>query len=244
MLFRGVILEGVAAAGKSSLLRALLAHPAFVARPGGSCVVLTEHHTQRVLEARGPRAGLRVEDHVALLRQHADYLMGLHQRLGAMERWARERLPNPRLVAVLERFHLSHLLNYQHLAWADVVGIDEQLAAIGFHLCLVTASAPELERRFAADRGEGDEGPAGPEQGAPRASRDAPWGSFLAEEGQRHRLAAPPSSAAEAAAYYIRQQDEALALAARSRLPQVRIDTTTTPAEAAAEQVLDVLLGR
>lgn len=109
MLFRGVLLEGVACSGKSSLLAALLSHPSFVARKGLSSVILTEHYTQRVLESKGPRAALRVEDNVALLREHAHYIAKLEARLRAMRRWQEEDLANPRMTVVIERFHLTLL---------------------------------------------------------------------------------------------------------------------------------------
>src|SRR5262245_2300961 len=97
MLFRGVILEGVTCSGKSSLLRALVSHPSFVTRAGVSSIVLTEHHTQRVLESKGPRGVLRVEDNIELLRDHTDYLGKVAGRLGRMTRWREENLSNPRV---------------------------------------------------------------------------------------------------------------------------------------------------
>lgn len=221
LLFRGVVLEGVACAGKSSLLRALLRHPSFVDRPGASSVVLTEHHTQRVLEARGPRAQLRVQDNVTLLREHADYLANMAGRLRPMTRWQEHNLGNPRLTAVIERFHLTHVLNYEHLDWHDVTEIDAQLAEIGVRLCLVTAAPAELRRRLRGDRA-----------GA--------WGAFLTEPGQRGHFAEPPDDEAKCR-YFLAQQEDMLTLAERSRMPKLLVDTTTLSPRAAAEMVLAAL---
>ncbi len=222
MLFRGVILEGVACSGKSNLLRALLAHPAFVGRAGGSSIVLTEHHTQRVLESKGPRALLRVQDSVDLLREHSDYLGKIAGRICQMTHWQKENLRNPRLIAVIERFHLSHVLNYQHIDWEHVGDIDEHLAEIGIHLCLVITAPEELRRRI-------------------RADRTGAWGSFLSEPGQRGCFAEHPSDEAKVR-YFVQQQDALLTLAERSRMPKSQVDTTALSPFMAAEVVLRMLI--
>jgi hypothetical protein len=223
MLFRGVILEGVACSGKSSLLRALLSHPLFVGRAGASSIVLTEHQTERVLESMGPRARLRVKDNVALLREHVDYLGKVAGRLRRMTRWQEGNLTNPRLTAVIERFHLTHVLNYQHLDWADVADIDAALAALGIRLCLVVSDPGELRRRICRDRA-----------GA--------WGAFLSEPGQRGHFAEHPGDEAKVR-YFIQQQEALMTLAQRSRMPKVKVDTTALSPLMAAEAVLDVLTG-
>jgi hypothetical protein len=223
MLFRGVILEGVACSGKSSLLRALLSHPSFVGRAGASSIVLTEHHTQRVLESRGPRALLRAEDNVALLREHTDYLGKVAGRIRRMTRWQEENLSNPRMIAVIERFHLTHVLNYEHLDWAHVADIDGLLAEIGIRLCLVITAPDELRRRIRGDR-----------RGA--------WGAFLTEPGQRGHFTEHPSDEAKAR-YFVQQQEALVALAERSRMTKSQVDTTATSPLMAAEVVLRMLMG-
>lgn len=145
----GVVVEGVTCAGKTTLLRALLRHPAYLARAGLSSLVLTEHHTQRVLEAL-PAPGR--DEHLALLRAHVAYLQGIAARVGGMTRWMTERLPNPRFTVVLERFHLTHVLACPGLAWDDVADIDAALAELGVTLVVVRAERGELLARVRRER--------------------------------------------------------------------------------------------
>jgi hypothetical protein len=223
MLLRGVILEGVACSGKSGLLHALLAHPSFVGRAGASSIVLTEHHTQRVLESKGPRAQLQVQDNVMLLREHTDYLGGIAGRIGHMTNWQEKDSGNPRMTAVIERFHLTHVLNYQHIEWAHVADIDGQLAELGIRLCLVVTAPHELRRRI-------------------RDERAGAWGSFLSEPGQRGHFAEHPTDEAKVR-YFVQQQESLLTLAERSRMPTYQVDTTGTSPLLAAEGVLRLLVG-
>ena len=222
MLFRAVVVEGVAGSGKSSLLEALLAHPSFVNRSCSSSLVLTEHHTQRVLEAAGARSSLRVEDHLGLLGSHADYLTVIASRLDRMTRWKRDQLESPRFTAIVERFHLTHVLNYAHLEWSDVAALDQRLASLGAVLCVTTADPDDLRVRL--------------------ASRGPDWGAFLHEPGQRHRLpeAATPSQRAD---YFIAQQAALRELATRSSMTGFEIDTSALAPESAAERVLELLVG-
>jgi hypothetical protein len=182
----------------------------------------TEHHTQRVLESSGSRSTLVVHDNLNLLCEHASYLRGLASRLAATSRWNDPACENPRTLAVLERFHLSHVLNYEHLAWSDVEDLDRDLAELGLTLCLVTAHPDEIRSRI--------------------RTRGPDWGSFLQEIGQRNHLRGTtnPDVVAD---YFIRQQDELLKLASNSRLLQQEIDTTAVQPSDAAENLLLSTLG-
>jgi hypothetical protein len=215
-MLAGVIIEGAACAGKSTLLRGLLRHPAFAERPGMSSVILTEHHTLRVLEPR--RGRLAARDNVELLSSHVDYLAGLVARLAGMPHW--EGRPNPRLAVVFERFHLSHVASCDHLRWEDVSAVDGRLAELGVRICLVVASPAELRRRLRDDRGAG-------------------WASFLGEAGVRDRVSEGGDEAR--IEYFVRQQDALRALAARSRLAVTELDSSALTREAATEALLALI---
>ena len=72
------------------------------------------------------------------------------------------------------------------------------------------------------------------------SQRSQDWAGFLAEEGQRHRLEAAPDLEQQLD-YFMRQQDELLTLAGRSRLASTVLDTSALSAAEASERVLALL---
>ena len=73
---KGLILEGVPGTGKTTLLKSMLRSRRYVDRSFLSTIVLSEHQTQRVLEAKEEEEGLDRHDNVALLESHLAYLGG------------------------------------------------------------------------------------------------------------------------------------------------------------------------
>lgn len=118
-----IILEGVVAAGKSTLLEALTGHSAWLKRP--TRLVISEHYTERVLELTDPT----VKTRVSLLEQHIAHLKYLHGL------WQKYRFGNDADIApaaVFERFHLTHAAQVGELA--PFRAIDEGLAELGAKL--------------------------------------------------------------------------------------------------------------
>jgi ABC-type glutathione transport system ATPase component len=112
----GLILEGVSGSGKTTILQALLRSGRYLERGHLSSLVLTEHHTQRVLEPKQRREGLSVKDNVGLLRRHVETIGALEAHLRRTDWTARARTRH-RVSYVLERFHLTHVCHYPHVAW-------------------------------------------------------------------------------------------------------------------------------
>ena len=81
----GLILEGIAGSGKSSVLRALTTHEVWTRKPHLSSIVLSEHQTQRALEAKERREGLQIEDHLDLLAEIVGMLEQFSRRLRQMD---------------------------------------------------------------------------------------------------------------------------------------------------------------
>ena len=142
----GIILEGIAGTGKTSALTALLASQAWLKKPFFSSVVLTEHHTLRVLES----AVYDPTHSIALLNTHISYLEHLHTQLTQTDWLARERSAQ-KVPFIMERFHFSHLYHYKGLSWHDVQDIDKRLHKLHTTLYLFTIDPADIPERIIND---------------------------------------------------------------------------------------------
>lgn len=113
-----LLIEGVVATGKTTLLTALQQMPAWQERP--TKLVLSEHYTERVLELTKPT----VDSRLALLSRHVDICETLHGI------WRDSRFSNNRGLAPIvlcERFHLTHAAQVETLAPFSV--LEQRLSA-------------------------------------------------------------------------------------------------------------------
>lgn len=194
----GLILEGVSGSGKSTVLEATLRSESYLDRGYLSSVVLSEHHTQRVLEAKERSEGLNVEDNVALLRQHLDVVHTMHSRLQRMQWGALGKLRH-RACYAMERFHLTHVCHYEHMRWEYVKDIDEALSEIGCKLCLLRVDDGEIEERVVSLR------------------RNQEWRAYLGSRGP---------TGDHLVDYYVTQQEQLLDLCEASSMPCTTINTS------------------
>jgi hypothetical protein len=204
----GLIIEGICCTGKTTLVHALTRSAPFVQKNYPSSVVLSEHHTQRVLERKESREGLTPNDHLELLEFYVQFFEKVQERSNQTDWNARNRT-NHRLPFLLERFHLTHVYHYG-LAWNHVQCIDERLTKINCKLCLLEINETDMERRIILERDEG-------------------WRKYVHQFGR---------SNLEIVDYYKRQQDLLLSLLQRTKLEWMRINTSETTVEETLSQVL------
>ena len=205
----GLILEGVSGSGKTTVLHALLRGERYLERGYLSSLVLTEHHTQRVLEPKQRREGLGVEDNVGLLRRHVETIRALEARLHQTD-WAARGRTLHRFCYVLERFNLTHVCHYPHVAWGDVEDVDGALAGLGCKLCLLTADGSVLEERVTDAR------------------KNPEWRRQLASLGADRR---------QVVDHLVAQQEGFLEVCRASSMPFIVVDTSRTRAAEAAEEI-------
>jgi thymidylate kinase len=211
---KGLILEGTAGTGKTSILRTLLACPVWTRRPQISSLVLSEHHTMRVLEGKRSIGKVTRQDHLDILNSIVVMLEDLNYRLEAMD-WARRNRINQQMHFVLERFHLSHLFHFTSLEWEDVASIDRRLADLNARLIVLTMDESTMQRRIMMDSNK-------------------QWQSYLQSIG---------STEAEVITHFMGQQEQLLALCERTAIPVRIIDTSALPLETATEEVMRHFLG-
>ena len=205
---KGLILEGVSGSGKTKVLNALLRSREYLNRGHLSSIVLTEHHTQRVLEPKQETRGLTVQDNTALLRRHVETVRALDAGLRGTDWSDRGRL-NHRLCYVLERFHLTHVSHYPHMRWEHVTAIDDALVGLGCKLCLLTADRDTIEERAVNRR------------------HDREWQRHLSSLG----------SYPEVLNHYMAQQEHLLALREASSIPSLVVNTSEKQAHEIVTEV-------
>ena len=206
----GLIIDGVSGTGKTTLLKSILRSKRYVNRSFLSTIILSEHQTQRVLEAKEQKEGLSQQDNLALLESHVGYLSGILGSLKQMP-WSSNGRTNMRVTYLIERFHFTHVYHYAHMGWKDVTHIDSQLAALKCKLCLITA-----EPQIIVDRIMGGRNPA--------------WREYIRRFGEK------PTNVAD---HFRAQQDSLLDLCKISTLESNIIDTSSAGVEESVEQVLD-----
>jgi hypothetical protein len=196
-LFQGLIIEGISGSGKTSVMEKMLVHPCMQQSAALSRIILTEHHTQRVLELKEQQGLLQTSDHIDLLDGITTFLEGMHQKIVSRD-WSSPILDDAGLFFVLERFHLTHVFRFPYMQWHHVESIDRRLLHLGAQHCLLTVNAAVLEERIFT-----------------RAS-DC-WLNYLKRYGNT------PSEIIDT---YMQRQQQAIELSHKSCLPLIQLDTS------------------
>ncbi len=205
----GLILEGISGSGKTSVLKRLLAHDAWITKPFTSSLVLSEHHTQRVLEAKERNEGLHVNDHLMLLANILDFVEQIHKHAGQMD-WAERQKHNHKLPYLLERFHFTHVYHYPYMTWNKVDTIEHRLLNLNAKVCVLTIDKVAIEQRIFGDRNK-------------------QWASYLQRYG---------STKKRIINHFTTQQQQLFRLCELTRLPILVIDTSTQTINEIVEKIL------
>lgn len=207
----GLIVEGVAGTGKSTAIRSLLASETWIRKGYISSIVLSEHQTQRVLEAKERSDRLQIQDHQALLSNILCMLEHFNTGLQGMDWSARNRQAH-KLPFLFERFHFTHVFHYPEMTWEDVRDIDRRLLALNAKVCVLSINPDVMMKRIVGDTNKHG------------------WQSYIQRFGQ---------SQEEIVDHFVKQQEQLLGLTKLSRLPCHIIDTSNTPPQSVVEQMLD-----
>jgi hypothetical protein len=164
----GIILEGVTGVGKTRLFHAIQAWLA-ENRASNTKLLLSEHYSERVLEARR-KVGALAEDQVVA---HLDKLLQPLRDLEGL--WAHSGFPPAagpaRVVAVIERFLIGqvvHMRCHQPHRWPNtcapaIEGLYREASTLGLRTVVLVLPADRLAERIRSTR----------------AHRNAAWSAFL-----------------------------------------------------------------
>lgn len=204
----GLIIEGICGTGKTTVVHALTKSAPFVQKSYPSSIVLSEHHTQRVLERKESLEGLTPGDHLELLEFYVQFFEKVHERSSRME-WSARNRTNHHLPFLLERFHFTHVFHYG-LAWEHVRSIDERLAKINCKVCILEINETDMEQRIILER-------------------DAGWQKYIHQFG---------NSNIEIVDYYKKRQNLLLGLLQRTKLEWLKINTSEISVDEIVPQLI------
>ena len=207
----GIILEGISGTGKSTVLRAMLNNKRWVNKSCLSAIVLSEHHTQRVLENKEKAGNLDKSDNIELLSRIVGQLEFLKNNADQMD-WLTRGRSNQIIPFILERFHLTHVYHYPNVEWEDVAEIDARLQKLGARVCLLIIDDKDIENRIVGDRQKNE------------------WQQYLARYGK----AIP-----EIVGHFIEKQNYLVELARQSSLAVETINTSKLSPDEIAEYIFD-----
>ena len=212
----GLILEGVVGVGKTSVFRALKAHPRFAARP--ATLALPEHYTERAYE-HWPERG--VPESLALLERVLAPIGALSGLFADSKFAGDERLS---LAWLVDRLHLSHAMMFAQGEAGPYAATEAWLLEQQGKLALLTVSQERLADRLARTR----------------QTRHAGWSWYLDTLVARRT---PGMDDAEVervlVAHYAAQQEAMRAMARSSRLPVAVVETDREDWGAIADQLVD-----
>jgi thymidylate kinase len=200
----GLILEGISGTGKTALLQSICKNPNLLFKDSLSCLILTEHHTQRIFENLHKCGTLTKSLHLVLLNEILDFILMRKKYLDSMD-WCDKSMTQQNLNVILERFHLSHVNIYPHLEWNDVQEIDDKFAELNFTLCLLTIDSDSIAERLIEQR------------------RNIPtWMTYISNLGKSEK---------EIVNYFVNMQNELLELYEKSKMKKVLIDCSAETIE-------------
>jgi thymidylate kinase len=173
---RGIIVEGVTASGKSTILRSLQQRLA-IERPTTTKLILSEHYTERVLE--DARASHTLTHNKTL--QHITELVSTIEQINSWKvngKFA-DISGNSEIIVLVERFYGAHVANLESLGVSvpqtilqSLATLYDRLASIGMSIAILTVQ-PELLPAAVADT---------------RGNRNQEWSNYLDSIGDREAI--------------------------------------------------------
>jgi hypothetical protein len=147
-MIRGVVIEGLSTAGKTSVFSAIKQLHSRTPDAERTMVAISEHYSQVLHSYRGELRSMSKAEHIHLLNGHVHYL---EHQYGWIDSLGHSKRTNG-LFFMLERFHLNHRAAFENDS--EMERMEERLLRLNAKCVLVTLSPNAVESRYIESRGE------------------------------------------------------------------------------------------
>jgi hypothetical protein len=147
-MIRGVIIEGLSTAGKTSVFSAIRNIHSRITDAERTIIAISEHYSQVLHSYRGELRSMHKDEHLQLLNGHVQYL---EQQYGWIESLGHSKRTNG-IFYMLERFHLNHRAAFEHAS--EIESLEERLLRLNPRCVLLTLSPHAVESRYIESRGD------------------------------------------------------------------------------------------
>ena len=147
-MIRGVILEGLSTAGKSSVFSAIRNIHSRITNAERTMVAISEHYTQVLHSYRGELRSMSKDEHIQLLNGHVQYL---EQQSDWIDSLGHSKRTNG-IFFIFERFHLNHRAAFENDS--EIERMEERLLRLNPRCVLLTLTPHAVESRYIESRGD------------------------------------------------------------------------------------------
>lgn len=145
-MIRGVIIEGLSTAGKTSLFSAIKEKHSQASNVEKSIIAISEHYSQVLHSYQGVLRSMDKDEHIQLLNRHVDYLELQYSWIDSLG----HTKPSNGIFYLLERFHLNHRAAFSNSSNIEV--LEKRLFRLNAQCVLLTLSEDAVEPRFIESR--------------------------------------------------------------------------------------------
>jgi hypothetical protein len=147
-MIRGVIIEGLSTAGKTSVFAAIKKRHSQALEVEKTIIALSEHYSQILHSYKGVLRSMTKDEHIPLLSGHVDYL---EQQYNWINTLSHEKVSSG-VFYLFERFNVNHRAAFG--SSPEIGLIEQRLSKLNAHCVLLTLSPAVVESRFIESRGE------------------------------------------------------------------------------------------
>jgi len=147
-MIRGVIIEGLSTAGKTSVFSAIKRLHSQIHNGEKTIIAISERYSQVLHSYKGVLRTMDKDEHIQLLNRHVDYL---EQQFEWFESLGHTK-PSNGIFYLLERFSINHRAAFINSAKIEM--LEKRLSRLNAPCVLLTLSQEAVEPRFIESRGE------------------------------------------------------------------------------------------